>query len=82
MMAVGLSLSLYQNSTYPVANQGGMTPDDALKLELAQIDHRGYSNLFGIIAAIGFLMMLISFGLKRKKGRAGKTVTQKPAAEV
>ena len=79
MLAVGIVASVYLNQTYPVARQGGMSEEDARLLEEAQINYNGLSNLFHIIAAIGFFIMLISFGLKRKKGGAGKIIIQKPA---
>lgn len=79
MLAAGMTISIYLNSTYPVANKGGMSEEETRALLQAQSDNRGLSNLFHIVAALGFFILLTSVGLKRKKGGAGKTVTQKPA---
>ena len=79
MLVVGMTISIYLNSSYPVVNKGGMSESDTRALLQAQSDNRGLSNLFHIVAALGFFILLISVGLKRKKGGAGKTVTQKPA---
>ena len=79
MLVFGIASSMYLNSTYPFANRGGMTEDETRELLRAQADNQALSSLFHIVAALGFFLLLISMGLKRKKGGAGKTVTQKPA---
>lgn len=79
MLVAGMTIPIYLNSTYPVANKGGMSEEETRVLLQAQADSRGLSNLFHIVAALGFFILLISVGLKRKKGGVGKTVTQKPA---
>ena len=79
MLVAGMTISIYLNSSYPVANKGGISEEETRALLQAQADNRGLSNLFHIVAALGFFILLISVGLKRKKGGAGKTVTQKPA---
>ena len=79
ILVAGTMISIYLNSTYPVANKGGMSESDTRALLQAQAYNRGLSNLFHIVSALGFFILLISIGLKRKKGGAGKTVTQKPA---
>lgn len=79
MLVFGIVSSMYLNSTYPVANKGGMTEGETQALLIAQANNQALSSLFHIVAALGFFILLISIGLKRKKGGAGKTVTQKPA---
>lgn len=78
MLVVGTSVSLYLNNTIPVA-RGNVTEQEAVLLLETQATYHQIITLFGYIAAFGFLITLISVGLKRKKGGAGKTVTQKPA---
>ena len=78
MLVVGVSVSLYLNNTMPVA-RGNVTEQEAALLLDAQATYRQLVAMFGYVAAFGFLITLISVGLKRKKGGAGKTVTQKPA---
>ena len=79
MLVFGILSSMYLNSTYPVANRGGMTEDETRALLGAQANNQALSSLFHIVAGLGFFLLLISIGLKRKKGGAGKTVTEKPA---
>lgn len=78
MLVVGMSISLYLNNTMPVA-RGNVTEQEAASLLETQATYHQLVAMFGYIAAFGFLITLISVGLKRKKGGAGKTITQKPA---
>jgi len=78
MLVVGVSVSLYLNNAMPVA-RGNVTEQEAVLLLDTQATYRQVITLFGYIAGFGFLLTLISVGLKRKKGGAGKNVTQKPA---
>ena len=78
MLVVGMTVSLYLNNTMPVA-RGNVTEQEAALLLETQSTYHQIAVMFGYIAALGFLITLISAGLKRKKGGAGKSVTQKPA---
>ncbi|MGQ0794843.1 MAG: hypothetical protein ACT4N5_01490 [Nitrosopumilaceae archaeon] len=78
MLVVGTSVSLYLNNSMPVA-RGNVTQEEAALLLETQATYHQLIMLFGYVGAFGFLITLISVGLKRKKGGAGKTVTQKPA---
>ncbi|MEM3064680.1 MAG: hypothetical protein QW177_04835 [Candidatus Nitrosotenuis sp.] len=78
MVAVGISFLIYFNSTMPLGTSE-MTEEQALQLELKQRESRDYSNLAAMLAGIGFLLVLISFGARRKKGGA-KTIEKKPPA--
>lgn len=78
LLVVGVSISLYLNNTMPVA-RGNVSEQEAALLLDTQATYRQLAGLFGYVAAFGFLITLISVGLKRKKGGVGKTVTQKPA---
>ena len=77
MLVVGLSLSLYLSNNAPVA-RGNIPEEEAALLLDTQATYHQLAAMFGYVAAFGFLITLISVGLKRKKGGAGKTVTQKP----
>ena len=78
MLVVGVSISQYLNNSMPVA-RGNVTEQEAALLLDTQETYRQIITLFGYVAGLGFLLTLISVGLKRRKGGAGKTVTQKPA---
>lgn len=77
LLVSGIGIRLYLNSTYLVG-RSGMSEQETLLLLQNQATNHALSDLFSIIAAIGFFILLISFGLKRKKGDAGKIIIQKP----
>ena len=62
------------------AGQAGMTEDEVIELMIAQQEVEDYSTLSGILIGVGFLLVLISFGARRRKGSA-KREEKKPAAE-
>jgi len=77
MLIVGIVLTVIISSTMP-AGQAGMTEDEILDLMIAQQETQDYNTLSGILIGIGFLLVLISFGARRRKGSA-KKVEKKPA---
>lgn len=76
MLIVGITLIAYLNSTIPIG-QAGMTDEQALDLMKQEVEHKNYSTLAAMLAGVGFLLVLISFGARRKKGGA-KTIEKKP----
>ena len=77
-LAVGITISLYVNSIIPLGKPG-MTDAEISQFYLDEATDTSLAMLFQIVAGIGFLLLIISFGLKRKqKGGAGKPITQKP----
>ena len=79
MLAVGLALTISISGTMP-AGQAGMTEDEVIELMIAQQEVEDYGTLSGILIGVGFLLVLISFGARRRKGSA-KREEKKPAAE-
>ena len=78
ILAVGIVISLYLNYTMPIGKLG-MTDAEQLQLYQDEAMYTSLATLFQIVAGLGFFLLLISFGLKRKqKGGAGKPITQKP----
>ncbi len=62
------------------AGKADMTQDEQLKLYQDEATFTSLSTFFRIIAGLGFFILLISIGLKRRqKGGTGKPITQKPA---
>jgi hypothetical protein len=76
MLIVGIVLISYLNSTVPIG-YAGMTEEQAFDLMNRERVHEEYSTLAAILAGVGFLLVLISFGARRKKGGA-KTIEKKP----
>ncbi len=67
MVIVGLILIININAAVPVG-QAGMTDEEKLDLMLAEQENEDYNTLAGILFGLGFLLILISFGARRKKG--------------
>ncbi len=77
MVAVGISFSLYLNSTAPIGTPG-MTEDETLELLIAQQENQDFNTLAGILIGVGFMLVLISFGARRKRKGGAKKVEKKP----
>lgn len=79
MVVVGISISLYLNSIMPIGTSG-MTEEETLDLLLKQQENEDMNTLAGILTAIGFMLVLISFGARRKRKGGVKKVEKKPAS--
>lgn len=77
MIIVGIILVVNISATMP-AGQTGMTEEEVVDLLIAQQKNQDYNTLAGILIGIGFLLVLISFGARRKKDSA-KRKEKKPA---
>jgi len=77
MVAVGISFSLYLNSIAPVGTTG-MTDEETLDLLMKQQENQDANTLAGILIGIGFMLVLISFGARRKRKGGAKKVEKKP----
>ena len=77
MVAVGISFSLYINSIVPVGTTG-MTEDETLELLIKQQENQDFNTLAGILIGVGFMLVLISFGARRKRKGGAKKVEKKP----
>ena len=71
MMIVGIILTVNINATMP-AGQAGMTEEEIIDLRRAQQEIQDFNTLSGILIGIGFLLVLISFGARRRKGSTKK----------
>jgi len=76
MMVIGIILVVNISETLP-AGQTGMTEEETIELMIAQQENQDFNTLSGILIGIGFLLVLISFGTKRKKNSA-KREEKKP----
>ena len=77
LLVVGIALTVSISTTMPVG-QAGMTEEEAIDLMIAQQENEDYTTLSGILIGVGFLLILISFGARRKKDSA-KREEKKPA---
>ena len=65
-------------STETPVGQAGMTEDEVIELLMAEDENQAYQMLSGILIGVGFLLVLISFGARRKKDSATRK-EKKPA---
>ena len=77
MVAVGIFFFLYLNSIVPVGTTG-MTEEETFDLLIAQQENQDYNTLAGILIGVGFMLVLISFGARRKRKDAAKKIEKKP----
>lgn len=79
MLVGGFAVYGYLNENMPTG-KADMSDEETNALHEAEVVNAGLSNIAGLVGGLGFFILLISIGLKRKKkGGEGKTVTQKPA---
>ena len=80
LLAVGISISLILTSTMPLGTPG-MSDEETLDLLLKQQENQDMNNLAGILIGVGFLLVLISFGARRKRKGGAKKVEKKPTTD-
>jgi len=80
MLAVGISISLYLTAIMPIGITG-MSDEETLDLLLKQRENQDMNTLTGILIAIGFMLVLISFGARRKRKSGAKKVEKKPTTD-
>ncbi|MDF2421860.1 MAG: hypothetical protein OPY06_02500 [Nitrosopumilus sp.] len=71
MIIAGIILTVV--SAEQPAGQSGMTEEEIIDLMVAEDQNQAYRLLSGILIGIGFLLVLISFGARRKKGSVKRT---------
>jgi len=77
MLVVGLVLLSIINSSVP-AGKSEMTEEEEIDLMIAEEENRNMNTLASILTGVGFLLVLISFGARRKNKGAVKKEEKKP----
>jgi len=77
MIIVGFSISWYLTESTPIGKTG-MTEDEKLNLLIAERENSDYRLLSGILIGFGFLVLLVSFGARRKRKGGAKNIEKKP----
>ena len=77
MIILGIVILLYLTESAPIG-KSGMTEDEKLNLLLAEQENSDYRTLFGILIGFGFLVLLVSFGARRKRKGGAKKIEKKP----
>ena len=76
MIIVGIIILLYLTEITPIG-KAGMTEDEKINLLLAERENSDYRTLAGILIGFGFLLVLISFGARRKRKGGAKKIEKK-----
>jgi hypothetical protein len=71
MLIVGIILTVSISASMPTG-QTGMTEEEVIDLLTAQQETQDYNTLSGILIGIGFLLVLISFGARKRKSNLKK----------
>ena len=79
MLIVGLALLAVINSSTP-AGQTGMTEEEIIDLLTIEQENKDMNTLASILTGVGFLLVLISFGARRKSKSSAKKEEKKPAS--
>jgi hypothetical protein len=78
MIIIGIVILLYLTEITPIG-KAGMTDDEKINLLLAERENSDYRTLSGILIGVGFLLVLISFGARRKRKGGIEKIKKKPS---
>ena len=79
MIIIGVTISWYLTESAPIG-KADMTDDEKLNLILTERENSDYRLLSGILIGFGFLLVLISFGARRKHKDGAEKIEKKPSA--
>ena len=71
LLVAGMVISAILGSNMP-AGESGMTEEEILTLLEQQRENQDFSILAGMMVGVGFLLILVSFGVRRKRGSSKK----------
>ena len=78
MIIAGIVILSYLTEVTQIGKTG-MTDDEKINLLLAEQENSDYRTLFGILIGFGFLLVLISFGARRKHKGDAEKIEKKPS---
>ena len=77
MIVVGIALSALLTDMTPVGREG-MTDEEIVEFLIEERENEDFTTLSGILVGVGFLLVLISFGARRKRKGGAKKTEKKP----
>lgn len=80
LLVSGMVITAILGSMTP-AGQPNMTEEEVLELLMQQQQNDDMSTLAGILVGVGFLLILVSFGARRRRRGGTKTQIKKPAGD-
>ena len=78
MVVVGITISWYLTESAPIG-KADMSDDEKLNLILAERENSDYRLLSGILIGFGFLLILVSFGARRRRKGGAEKIQKKPS---
>ena len=78
MIIIGIAISWYLTESMPIG-KSGMTEDEKLNLVLAERENSDYRLLSGLLIGFGFLLILVSFGARRRRKGGAERIEKKPS---
>ena len=78
MIIMSITISWYLTEITPIGKTG-MTEEEKINLLLAERENSDYRILSGLLIGFGFLLILISFGARRKREGSAKKIEKKPS---
>ena len=76
MIVIGFTISWYLAESAPIG-KANMTDDEKLNLIVAERENSDFRSLSGILIGFGFLLILISFGARKKREGGAKKIEKK-----
>jgi hypothetical protein len=80
MIAVGIGFSTLLTDMTPIGREG-MTDEEITEFLIQERENEDFTTLSGILVGIGFLLVLISFGARKKRKGGAKKTEKKPATK-
>ena len=77
MIVVGIALSAMLTDMTPIGREG-MTDDEITEFLIQERENEDFTTLAGILVGVGFLLILVSFGARRKRKGGAKRTEKKP----
>ncbi|HSB84458.1 MAG TPA: hypothetical protein VLD64_08240 [Nitrosarchaeum sp.] len=77
MLIIGIITIISINATMPVG-QSGMTEEEVIDLMAKQQENKDMNTLAGILIGVGFMLILISFGARKKRKGSPEKEEKKP----
>ena len=77
MIVAGFAISWYLTESAPIG-KADMTDDEKLNLILMERENSDFRLLAGLLIGFGFLLILISFGARRKRKGSAEKIKKKP----
>ena len=78
MIVVGITISWYLTESVPIG-KADMTEDEKLNLILEERENSDYRLLSGKLVGFGFLLILVSFGARRRRKGGAEKIQKKPS---